>query len=58
MLDENDERLDSCGVHDFQPVVSNSDKSVSLYRCLGCGGMVSAVDGLRYMLTGSLDETN
>lgn len=43
--------------HDFQPIIEK-DGSSSFYVCKGCGGVVGSVDGLRYMLTGSLEDRN
>lgn len=53
----NQMKLDQCeGTHhDFQPVIDH-DGSVSIYVCLICGGRVSAIDGLRYVLIGSFEE--
>lgn len=51
----NDEKLDSCGKHNFEPIFNNNNKSVSICRCLECDGIVDSMTALRYSLTGSLE---
>jgi uncharacterized Zn finger protein len=52
-MDENAKKLDSCDNHDFQPIIKD-DGSSSLYKCVNCGGIVTAKAGVKYTLTGRL----
>ncbi len=54
-MNENEKRLVSCDQHDFQPIIKK-DGSASLHKCTNCGGLVDAHIGVRYALTGALDE--
>lgn len=51
----NQEKLDGCGgLHDFQPI-RLEDGSASFYRCSRCNGVVDAMSGLKYSLSGQFE---
>lgn len=53
-INSNQIKLDRCDKHDFLPVLLE-DNTANFYRCTKCGGLVDAVSGLRYCITGDFD---
>lgn len=53
-INGNQTKLNRCDKHDFLPVLLE-DNTANFYRCTRCDGLVDAMSGLRYCLTGNFE---